>query len=300
MERTLLDISRLGTDTTWPSVAVEVNGYLTHWINAANAQVSEQQLRITTAPNPEASASDPCGWCLEASLDQLTPAGQPAVLLLQVLVTGTAVQVTPGIGNREPFLGSGNTDGWIFPARNIAGSSGSWSTYPLPFNAQLGWSLQPGQEYFVFAYSQHRFSNRQAVPLLIARDQLSGHWILAASPATTSTDALRAVSWNRRSGQPSASCGLLRDATPSVLVRISRPAELILATSDWIYYATDLAIPACRWDPLILPPDFAAVNSNAAAQSYYKLTDGSEWLALGSHGLLLRTKDPTPSTAPTP
>ena len=28
MSRTLIDISRQGTDTTWPSVAVEVNGYL--------------------------------------------------------------------------------------------------------------------------------------------------------------------------------------------------------------------------------------------------------------------------------
>jgi len=27
------------------------------------------------------------------------------------------------------------------------------------------------------------------------------------------------------------------------------------------------------------------------AQSYYKAADGSEWLALGGHGLLLRTKE---------
>ena len=55
----------------------------------------------------------------------------------------------------------------------------------------MGWSLAPGAEYFVFAYSQHRFTNRQAVPLLIARDQVSGHWILAATPpSTTSFDAI--------------------------------------------------------------------------------------------------------------
>jgi len=49
MNRTLIDISRLGTETTWPSVAVEVNGYLQSWLSAANAQVTQHQLRIATA-----------------------------------------------------------------------------------------------------------------------------------------------------------------------------------------------------------------------------------------------------------
>jgi hypothetical protein len=49
-------------------------------------------------------------------------------------------------------------------------------------------------------------------------------------------------------------------------------------------------VPAYRFDPLILPPGFAAVILSSAAQSYYKAADGSEWLALGGHGLLLRTK----------
>jgi hypothetical protein len=154
----------------------------------------------------------------------------------------------------------------------------------------VGWSLTPGAEYFVFAYSQHRFTNRQAVPLLIARDQISGHWILAATPPSTATaDGLRASSWDKRSGQPSGSRGLLRDPLLTT-VRIGRPAELLLATSDWSYYA-GANVPAYRFDPLILPPDFAAVNLSSAAQSYYKAADGSEWLALGSHGLLLRTRE---------
>ena len=82
MSRTLIDISRLGTETTWPSVATEVNRYLQNWIAAANAQVSQHQLRIATPPNAEATSSDPCGWRLEATLSQLTPGGDPAVLLL--------------------------------------------------------------------------------------------------------------------------------------------------------------------------------------------------------------------------
>ena len=289
MSRTLIDISRLGTETTWPSVAVEVNGYLQNWLTAANTQVSQHQLRIATAPNPIATAADPCGWRIEATLAQRTPAGVPAVLLLEVFLTGTAFLIRPGIGNSEPFLGSDSQQGWVYPAGDVGLSSGSWSTTPLPFNAQVGWSLAPGAEYFVFAYSQHRFSNRQAVPLLIARDQVSGHWILAASPPSTSFDALRAVSWNVRSGQPAGSRTLLRDNS-STPIQIRQPAELVLATTDWSYYESANE-PAQFWEPLLLPPDFAALNLSSGAMSYFKPPDGSEWLAIGGHGLLLRTKD---------
>ena len=296
--RTLIDISRLGTDTTWPSVAVEVNGYLQSWIAAANAQVSQHQLRIVTPPNPNATSTDPCGWRIEATLSQLTPGGEPAVLILEVFLTGTAFVIRPGIGNTEPYVGADTQQGWVLPAGDVGTSSGTWSTTPLPFNAQVAWSLAPGAEYFVFAYSQHRFKNRQAVPLLIARDQVSGHWILAASPPSTTFDALRAVSWNVRSGQPSGSRTLLRENS-STPIQIRRPAELVLATTDWSYYETANE-PAQFWEPLILPPDFAALNLSSGAMSYFKPPDGSEWLAIGGHGLLLRTKDPTSTAAPTP
>ena len=287
--RTLIDISRLGSATTWPSVATEVNGYLQSWISAANAQVSQHQLRIATAPNPNASATDPCGWRIEATLAQLTPGGEPAVLLLEVFLSGTSFEIRPGIGNSEPFLGAESPQGWVYPASGAGFSSGSWSTTPLPFSAQLGWSLTAGAEYFVFAYSQHRYTNRQAMPLLIARDQVSGHWILAASPPTTTTDALRAVSWNVRSGQPAGSQTLLRDSFQSA-VMIRRPAELVLATTDWSYHES-ADEPAQFWEPLLLPPDFAVVNLSSAAMSYFKPPDGSEWLAIGGHGLLLRTRE---------
>jgi hypothetical protein len=289
MSRTLIDISRVGTDTTWPSVAVEVNGYLQNWITAANAQVSQHQLRIATAPNPNATASDPCGWRIEATLAQLTPAGVPAVLLLEVFLTGTTFLIRPGIGNSEPYVGADSQQGWVYPAADVGTSSGAWSTTPLPLTAQVGWSLMPGAEYFVFAYSQHRFSNRQAVPLLIARDQVSGHWILAASPPSTTFDALRAVSWNTRSGQPSGSRTLLRENS-STPIQIRHPAELVLATTDWSYYESANE-PAQFWEPLLLPTDFAALNLSSGAMSYFKPPDGNEWLAIGGHGLLLRTKD---------
>ena len=298
MTRTLIDISRLGTDTTWPSVAVEVNGYLQNWLSAANAQVSQHQLRLATTPNPTANAADPCGWRLEATLSQLTPGGAPAVLLLEVFLTGTTLQIRPGIGNSEPYVGADSQQGWVYPAGDVGTSSGAWSTTPLPFNAQVGWSLAPGAEYFVFAYSQHRFSNRQAVPLLIARDQVSWHWILAASPPSTTFDALRAVSWNVRSGQPAGSRTLLRENSFAP-IQIRRPAELVLATTDWSYYESANE-PAQFWEPLLLPTDFAALNLSSGAMSYFKPPDGSEWLAIGGHGLLLCTKDPTPTAGPTP
>ena len=298
MNRTLIDISRLGTDTTWPSVAVEVNGYLQNWLTAANAQVSQHQLRIATAPNPNATATDPCGWRIEATLAQRTPAGVPALLLLEVFLTGTTLQIRPGIGNSEPFVGADSQQGWVYPAADVGTSSGAWSTTPLPLTAQVGWSLAPGAEYFVFAYSQHRFTNRQAVPLLIARDQVSGHWILAASPPSTTFDALRAVSWNARSGQPTGSRTLLRENS-STPIQIRRPAELVLVTTDWSYYESANE-PAQFWEPLLLPTDFAALNLSSGAMSYFKPPDGSEWLAIGGHGLLLLTKDPTPTAGPTP
>jgi hypothetical protein len=298
MSRTLIDISRLGTDTTWPSVAAEVNSYLHNWIAAANAQVSQHQLRVVTPPNPEATASDPCGWRIEATLSQLTPGGNSAVLILEVFLTGTTLQIKPGIANRELFLGGDDQVSWVYPSADVGTSSGTWSTTPLPFTAQVGWSLTPGAEYFVFSYSQHRFSNRQAMPLLIARDQISGHWILAASPPST-TDGLRAVCWNRRSDQPSGSRTLLREPNTSP-VQIRRPAELVLATTDWSYYEVANE-PAQFWEPLILPPDFASLNLSSAAMSYYKPADGNEWLAIGAHGLLLRTKDaPAPQGGTSP
>ncbi|MCX5959436.1 MAG: hypothetical protein NT053_06230 [Cyanobacteria bacterium] len=46
---------------------------------------------------------------------------------------------------------------------------------------------------------------------------------------------------------------------------------------------------------MILPPEFASVNLSSAAMSYYKPADGNEWLAIGAHGLLLRTKEPAAS-----
>lgn len=289
MSRTLIDISRMGTEVSWPAAAEQVSGYLQNWIAAANAQVNQHQLRLLTTPNPQASASEPCGWRIEATLAQRTPGDSPAVLLLEFTITGTAVQILPGIGNREAFVGADNQNGWVYPSADVGISSGTWSTTPLPFNAQVGWSLAAGQEYFVFAYSQHRYTNRQAMPVLIARDQVSGNWILAASPPSTTGDALRAVSWNSRSGQPSGSRTLLRDplTTP---VRIRQPAELVLATTDWSYYESANE-PAQFWEPLLLPPDFAAVNVSSAAMSYFKTADGHEWLAIGGHGLLLRVKE---------
>ena len=73
----------------------------------------------------------------------------------------------------------------------------------------------------------------------------------------------------------------------------------LIATTDWSYYESANE-PAQFWEPLLLPTDFAAVNLSSGAMSYFKPPDGSEWLAIGGHGLLLCTKDPTPTAGPTP
>ena len=106
------------------------------------------------------------------------------------------------------------------------------------------------------------------------------------------------MSWNRRSGQPSGSRTLLRENS-STPIQIRQPAELVLATTDWSYYESANEPPQF-WEPLLLPTDFAALNLSSGAMSYFKPPDGSEWLAIGGHGLLLRTKDPTPIAGPTP
>jgi hypothetical protein len=64
----------------------------------------------------------------------------------------------------------------------------------------------------------------------------------------------------------------------------------VIATTDWSYCEVANE-PAQFWEQLILPPDFAALNISSAAMSYFKPPDGSEWLAIGGHGLLLRAKD---------
>jgi len=63
----------------------------------------------------------------------------------------------------------------------------------------------------------------------------------------------------------------------------------------WLTWTPKNKPAAQFWEPLILPPDFASVNLSSAAMSYYKPADGNEWLAIGAHGLLLRTKEPAAS-----
>ena len=62
---------------------------------------------------------DPCGWRIEATLSQLTPGGNPAVLLLEVFLTGTTLQIMPGIGNSEPYVGADTEQGWVYPAGDV-------------------------------------------------------------------------------------------------------------------------------------------------------------------------------------
>ena len=54
-------------------------------------------------------------------------------------------------------------------------------------------SLAAGQEFICFAFSQHSFSNRQAVALLIAKDVVSAQWHLSL---TDIAGVIATVAWN--------------------------------------------------------------------------------------------------------
>ncbi len=54
-------------------------------------------------------------------------------------------------------------------------------------------SLAAGQEFICFAFSQHSFSNRQAVALLIAKDVVSAQWHLSL---TDMAGVIATVAWN--------------------------------------------------------------------------------------------------------
>ena len=59
-------------------------------------------------------------------------------------------------------------------------------------------SLAAGQEFICFAFSQHSFSNRQAVALLIAKDVVSAQWHLSL---TDMAGVIATVAWNCRGPQ---------------------------------------------------------------------------------------------------
>lgn len=299
---TLRDVSRAGSEAHWPLIAAEVQGHLAHWVAAANAQVSGQQLEIRTAPISNPTDQQSCGWLIAAHLAATTPSGRPVVTLLESHIKGTAIEQRVGLlGSPAELLIGVTTDspndwyyqmGWTYANIGVGDSRGTWSRPPeqhYPFNGLVAWSLSPGAEFFLFLYNQHTLSDRRAMPLFIAREQSGGHWLLAASIQ----DSWRSLGWSSRANLPAPGVRLLTFtasrytwgmSTPAGMVQLRRPAELILMEVNWevqLYSKPQKTIPPFHFDPVLLPSVFATCtlsHSLAALQE----RSGQWWLNLGN------------------
>jgi hypothetical protein len=288
MAATINDLSRRGDQGfALPDLFAEVHALLTGWITAANGQNPSQLLSMLTGP---AGAPGFCGWTIRARLAALS-GGQPVELINQWVAN-----LTTGAVTTHAALAAGFTPG---PALGGHGSlsSGVGSTsslislppQPLPRGAVVASSLAAGQEFFCFAFSQHTFSNRQAVALLIAKDVLSGQWHLSL---TDMAGVIATVAWNLARPQLLLSTAFRVDFYSSALpLMLVRPAQWLPITPTTMY--TTPLPPVQWWDPVVLPADLAIYNRTFSSFGYFKAADGSEWLQLGPSRLVVRLKDPT-------
>lgn len=288
MAATITDLSRRGDQGfAVPALFGEVEGHLTSWITTANSQNPTQLLSVMTGP---AGSPGFCGWTIKARLAALS-GGQPVELISQWVANLTTGAVTTHAG-----LASGFTAGTALGGHgSLTGGVGTTSSLitlanqPLPLGAVVASSLAAGQEFFCFAFSQHSFSNRQAVALLIAKDVVSGQWHLSL---TDMAGVIATVAWNLARPQVLLSTAFRADffssAAPLMLVR---PAQWVPITPS-VVYTTPLP-PVQLWDPVVLPADLALYNRTFTSLGYIKPADGSEWLQLGPSRLVVRLKDPT-------
>jgi hypothetical protein len=287
MAATITDLSRRGDQGfALPGLFGEAHALLMAWLTAANSQNPSQLLSVLIGP---AGAPGFCGWTIKARLAALS-GGQPVELMAQWVANLTTGAVTTHAG-----LASGFTAGSALGGHgSLTGGVGTTSSLitlppqPLPLGAVVAYSLAAGQEFFCFAFSQHSFSNRQAVALLIAKDVVSAQWHLSL---TDMAGVIATVAWNLARPQVLLSTAFRADffssAAPLMLVR---PAQWVPITPT-IVYTTPLP-PVQWWDPVALPADLALYNRTFTSFGYIKAADGSEWLQLGPSRLVVRLKDP--------
>jgi hypothetical protein len=283
MAATITDLSRRGDQGfAVPALFNEATGYLATWITAANGQNPNQVLSVLTGP---AGAPGFCGWTLKARLAALN-GGSPVELISQWVANLTSGAVTTHTG-----LASGFTAGTALGGHgSLTGGVGTTSSLitlgsqPLPLGAVVASSLAAGQEFFCFAFSQHSFSNRQAVALLIAKDVVSTQWHLSL---TDMAGVIAAVAWSTNKPQVLLATAFRADwfssATPLMLVR---PAQWVPITPS-VAFVTPLP-PVQWWDPAALPVDLGLYNRSGTSFGFFKAADGSEWLQLGGARLAVR------------
>jgi hypothetical protein len=287
MAATITDLSRRGDQGfALPGLFAEAHALLMAWITAANGQNPTQLLSVLTSPTGSPGF---CGWTIKARLAALS-GGQPVELISQWVANLSSGAVTTHAG-----LVSGFSPGPALGGHgSLTGGVGTTSSLitlppqPLPLGAVVTSSLAAGQEFFCFAFSQHSFSNRQAVALLIAKDVVSAQWHLSL---TDMAGVIATVAWNLARPQVQLSTAFRADffssATPLMLVR---PAQWLPITPT-VFYQQPLP-PVQWWDPVALPVDLAIYNRTFTSLGYIKPADGSEWLQLGGARLVVRLKDP--------
>ncbi len=288
MAATIVDLSRRG-DQGNPLVELgaAVDTELAAWVATANAQNPSQQLTVVC---DSAGAPGFLGWTIWARLAALN-LGTPVELMSQWVLNMTTAAVTTHAG-----LATGHNPAGALGAHGLlSGGRGTTNTLvtlnqPLPIGAVVAKSLTPGQEFFAFALSQHTFTNRQAVAVMIAKDVMTGDWHLL----NTDMSAVQSiVAWSRNLPQVMLS-GSFRlewwaSGPPFFL---SRPAQLLPLTPGSSAMVNPIP-PVQLWDPVVLPVDLAIYNRTLTSLGYFKAADGSEWLQIGPSRLVARVVNPT-------
>ena len=286
MAATITDLSRRGDQGfALPGLFGEVHALLMAWLTTANNQNPTQLLSVLTGP---AVAPGFCGWTIKARLAALS-GGQPVELMSQWVANLSSGAVTTHAGLAAGFSpgpalgGHGSLTGGVGTTSSLI----SLANQPLPLGAVVASSLAAGQEFFCFAFSQHSFSNRQAVAVLIAKDVVSGQWQLSL---TDMAGVIAAVAWSTNKPQVLLATAFRADwfssATPLMLVR---PAQWVPITPS-VAFVTPLP-PVQWWDPAALPADLGLYNRSGTSFGFFKAADGSEWLQLGGARLAVRVID---------
>ena len=287
MAATIRDLCRVGDQgSPLVEVAALVDGDLAAWITAANAQNPGQLLTLSTNSQ---QAPGFLGWTVRARITAQN-AGQPVELMSQWVLNLATAAVTTHVGlasGHNPAGGLG-THGLLSGGRGTTNTAVSLAT-PYPLAAAAAWSLTSGQEFFAFGWSQHSWSNRQALAQLIAKDVTTGDWHLSN---TDMSAVVNTAAWSRNLPQlmlaSSFRLEYFSGVTQSLL---SRPAQWqpITPGPSW----QPVLPPVQWWDPVVLPEDLAQYHRTLSHLGYVKAGDGSEWLQLGPARLAVRVVDPT-------
>jgi hypothetical protein len=288
----VVDLSRRGDQgSPLSELAAELDWQLSSWIQAANAQNPQQQLTLLTNSQQAAGL---LGWTLRCRLAALHNGAAVELMSQWVLNLATAaVSCQVGLASGHDPSGGLGAHGLLSGGRGTTTSQVS-VTAPFPLPAVIASSLDPGQEFFVFAFSQHTFSTRQAIPLLIAKDVLSGQWHLGLTDMAGMTAA---AAWDSSHSRLLLAAGFRLEAvaqTPHTV--LSRPAQWSPITPGIVWQDP---LPPVQWlNPVVLPDALAVYGRSFGHLSYARASDGSGWLVLGPSPLAVRIEEPRAADLP--